>query len=878
MINTKRLFNFLAILAILIFIGACSSGDDKAPPPPTPPHTGDASSGDDNPPTPPTPPTPHTPTLMAWGMAEKIEDEATTQDASRQQIAMADNGSAIAVWRQEGDDGVIEIWARSFDGTKWGTGKMIDYGNVEIPKIAMAADGSAVVVWIEDDGTRTNIRGISFDGTKWGGVRILDVRDGPAYHPEIAMADNGSAIAVWCQKEGDNYDIWARPFDSAEWGEAEKIKTGFSRSYHSQIAMAANGSAIVICPYIDTEANLTKVLAIPFDGDNWGTTSIIGKSNSLIRMLQIAMVDNGSAVAIWSQQNTNDYNLWASSFDCTQKQWSEAEKIEDGNHIAHAPQIAMTDDGSVVVAWEQYVGNDSVIWANSFDGAQKQWGTAEKIEAGNYIANNPQIAIADDGSALAIWQQHDDDEKYGVISIWANSFDGTQKQWGEAELIETGDGTASFPQIAMTPDGSGLSVWNQDLDSVSIIWANSFDGAKWGTAEEIEDGTSDAKSPQIALAADGSAVVVWYQKYDGVNSIWANSFDGIAWSKAELIEVGDGTAFYPKIAIAADGSALAVWGQEYDGMNRIWANSFDGIKKQWGEAELIDDGTSKAYTPKIAMNADGSALMVWYQYVGNVSVVWAKSFDGTNWGTAETIGSGNGTAYDPQIAMAADGSALAVWRQKYDGAFKICANSFDGIKKQWGTAEKIEEGTSDSARPQIAICADGSALAVWNQSGGSVWANSFDGTQKQWGEAKKIGDDDAYNPQIAMATDGSALMTWNQIGASVWANSFNGTDWGTAVVIADDNTGNGYNPQIAMTTDGSALVVWEQQDDCYRNIWTNFFNGTDWGTAKIIEDDNGIASAPQIAMAADGSAVVVWEQQDDCYRNIWVNFFTDTDI
>ena len=50
-------------------------------------------------------------------------------------------------------------WANRFDGTNWGVAELIesDDGDASNPEIAMAADGSALAVWFQDDGTRANI-------------------------------------------------------------------------------------------------------------------------------------------------------------------------------------------------------------------------------------------------------------------------------------------------------------------------------------------------------------------------------------------------------------------------------------------------------------------------------------------------------------------------------------------------------------------------------------------------------------------------------------------------------------------------------------------------------------------------------------------------
>ena len=194
---------------------------------------------------------------------------------------------------------------------------------------------------------------------------------------------------------------------------------------------------------------------------------------------------------------------------------------------------------------------------------------------------------------------------------------------------------------------------------------------------------------------------------------------GAAWQPFELIDADTGNnAHNPQIALDGDGNALAVWYQ-WDGSNwRIYANRWDG--SAWGTAELIDVGSgNSASSPQIALDGAGNALAVWQQWDGANDRIYANRWDGSDWGTAELIDADpDNDAYNPQIALDGAGNALAVWQQ-WDGANdRIYANRWDG--SAWGTAELIDAGSGNSASsPQIALDGDGNALAVWEQSDGS---------------------------------------------------------------------------------------------------------------------------------------------------------------
>jgi hypothetical protein len=414
----------------------------------------------------------------------------------------------------------------------------------------------------------------------------------------------------------------------------------------------------------------------------------------------------------------------------------------------------------------------------------KAWTGATLIETGSLgVAYVPQIAVHTDGSAIAVWLQYDGPRS----DIWANRYT-PSGGWGTATLIETSDaGNADVPQIAIDASGNALAVWNQSDGTRTNIWANRFTPAGgWGTATRIEtDDLGDAFDPQVALDINGNGLVVWYQ-FDGSRyNIVANRFTPTGgWGTATLIEANNvGNALDAKIAVDASGNALAVWKQADSTRTDIWANRFTPTGG-WGTATLIETNNSGiAYNAKIAMNASGNAMVVWQQFSGSVQDnIWANRYTpGTGWGTAELLEGLSADAGQPQIALDANGNAIAVWIHQTDGArYSIWASRFTPAGG-WGAAALIEtDDAGGAANAQIAFDANGNALAVWQQSDGlrtNIWARPFT-PSSGWGTATLLEtntDYSAFEPQIAMNASGDAAVVWQQsdgMQASIWANVY----------------------------------------------------------------------------------------------------------
>ncbi len=359
----------------------------------------------------------------------------------------------------------------------------------------------------------------------------------------------------------------------------------------------------------------------------------------------------------------------------------------------------------------------------------------------------------------------------------------------------------------------------------------------WSEPGSIErDNYGYAEDPQVAADGSGNAFAVW-DRFDGASTnIWANRYiAGTGWATAQLIETDTGTASKPQVAVDTSGNAVAVW-QQHDGTRfNIWANRYVA-GTGWGAAQLIEtDDTADAREPQVAVDGSGDAVAVWEQSDGTRLNIWANRYvAGTGWGVAMLIETDNaGNAASPQVAVGANGDAVAVWHQ-YDGTrYNIWSNRYPAGTR-WGTAELIEANDESNAwYPQVALDASGDAVAVWYQFLG------------------------APTPI-----------------ASIYSNRYvAGRGWGTPDLLETDDTADALLPQVAADASGNAVAVWYQYDGARYNILSNrYVAGRGWGAAQFVETDNGgNAVSPQVAVDGNGNAVAVWAQVNGTRDNVWAN-------
>jgi hypothetical protein len=418
------------------------------------------------------------------------------------------------------------------------------------------------------------------------------------------------------------------PDDSPAWGTAALIQPSGGivlGSRNPQVTINANGKAVAVWQQWDgTRDNIRANYYVPGSGWAGGTPALLESSNNTAESPQIAMDDNGNAIAVWSQSDGAHYNIYANKF--ASGSWGSATTLSDTSGDATQARIVMNAMGNAFVVWQQDDGLRDNIWAIRSTTAGTSWGSATTIESTANTCGNPQIALDASGNAIAVWDQDE-----GTINIYANRYvSGTG--WGNPTiLISSGAGNTRESQITVTPNGDAIAIWTQNNSTTYCIWANSYiSGTGWDTPAPLEAGMmgGDSSYPEVGLDNQGNALAVWYQQNNGLNNIWTSRYiSGTGWDAAELLETGAGDAIFPHIAMAPDGTATVIWLQNNGSEYYIHARRYVAASG-WGAIRIIEPTHSEnSDYSDVAMNAHGEAVAVWMRCLdGTVWNIWANMY------------------------------------------------------------------------------------------------------------------------------------------------------------------------------------------------------------------------------------------------------------
>lgn len=430
---------------------------------------------------------------------------------------------------------------------------------------------------------------------------------------------------------------------------------------------------------------LALALASPLASAAWGTAGMVSALPPGGAQDDVELAGNaaGQAVAVWAQWNsgTGDYDVFASVHQ-PGGGWSAPVLIEADPAHAVYPHVAIDAAGNAIAVWAQ----NGLIHANRY-AAGSGWSGAAPIHASVLPGEHPRVTMDGAGNAFVVWHEYNAPT---VRDIRANRYDVGTDAWGVAQTIEAGAGDARMPSVAADPAGNAVAAWMQMNAGVYSVYANRYlAGSGWGSPVLIEsDDAGDAQPPDVGMDAAGNAIVVWVQNDGGSSSnvnAYANHYQlaGDTWGARISLEIVPDQSRYPRVAVNPAGQAVATWVQLGSPQN-ILANVYQP-GTGWGGAVLVEnDNFNNAFDPRVAINADGDAVVVWEQLSGGPDYyVWANRYlAGSGWAGPERVDPDNTPVQDsvPSVSLGADGNALVVWHRSVgvwpNSDYTIWSNAF----------------------------------------------------------------------------------------------------------------------------------------------------------------------------------------------------------
>ena len=420
-----------------------------------------------------------------WFDPRNLQDNISPDGGSADspQVALNVNGDAVIVWRQS-DGSNSQIFRSEYRNGSWAdpvglSDNISPDGQSALfaPQVALNDNGEAVIVWSQSDGMNTHIFRSEYRNGSWSDPVDLSDNISPdgtdADSPQVALNDNGDAVIVWSQSDGMNTHIFRSEYRNGSWkdpvGLSDNISPGLQEASPPQVALNDDGEAVIVWA---SEGAISQVFRSEYRNGSWAdpahSLDNISPDGQPTFSPQVDLNNNGEAVIVWWQSDGSNLQIFRSEY--RDGSWADpvglSDNISPGLQHAISPQVALNDNGEAVIVWE---------------------------------------------SSGAIEQIYRSEYRNGSWTDPGNSFDNISP-----------DGTdANDPQVALNDNGDAVIVWRQ-RDMTTQIFRSEYRNGSWtdptGLSDNISPDGLDANVPQVALSDNGDAVIVWYQGHeDGTN-------------------------------------------------------------------------------------------------------------------------------------------------------------------------------------------------------------------------------------------------------------------------------------------------------------------------------------------------------------------------
>lgn len=332
--------------------------------------------------------------------------------------------------------------------------------------------------------------------------------------------------------------------------------------------------------------------------------------------------------------------------------------------------------------------------------------------------------------------------------------------------------------------------------------------------------------------------------------------DRISTANTEVVNDMDGS-----------GNATAMWTEWYARKNGIYSSDLPKSSNEyWGRVDTVYSAEKRLFRSlNIAVDSSWNSIALWEEYDGsNVKVsASTRTFQG-DWSVPVDLSSASILETFPQLAISADGFAVAVW--VFEGVVKAATLQFGGT---WSPAVDISTSLSLYA-PKVKIDGLGNAVVVWI-SGGDVLSSSLP-HGGEWSAPVIVSKGNSREVQLEINRSGFAVASWGEGSAVSAATAQFGQPWSAPVqfisVPKDDNffiSPNVKYVQVAVDSQGNGLVGWERQDwDGSKDfpiltpnyIQASYFSSGHWSCPAMIS--SGGDSNLRLKFDGAGNAFAIW--------------------
>ncbi len=345
----------------------------------------------------------------------------------------------------------------------------------------------------------------------------------------------------------------------------------------------------------------------------------------------------------------------------------------------------------------------------------------------------------------------------------------------------------------MNAQGDAVAVWERVEGANDVAEAASRPaGGSWQTPEALSSKAEGLHPAEVGIDAAGDATAVWEEAGKEVVIDEASKPAGGKWQSLTSLSVpgcGRG-ANEPRLAVDAAGDAVAVW-ERFEGEEIIEAASRPASSGTWGKPVALTKPELLKGEPagqQVAMDSQGDAVVVWSRMNAAAHEV-VEATEGraatSAWQPPTSLsGPGEKLEEQPQVAVNGQGSAVVVWERLHGGSEVVEAAAGLATSGSWQTPVQLSAAGEPAREQQVALDAQGNAAAVWSRFDGASYIAEAAGYDAAGPLLSSLTIPATGTVGQSLAFSTSPFDIWSALGATSWSFGDGTSQTGTSVTHA----------------------------------------------------------------------------------------------
>ncbi|MBL8266075.1 hypothetical protein, partial [Steroidobacter sp.] len=388
----------------------------------------------------------------------------------------------------------------------WSAPQLLENSNTRVygVRVAFGANGNGIAVWAQGADVFAR-RYVASTGT-WSAAVTLDTNNNTAYNARVAIDRvTGNATVAWAQSDGTADSLYFSNYNAStnSWSVAGLIETSSSAvSQSTEYATISRVNDQVAIAWLQRDGAVDGIYFSRWVNGAWTTPAVIDTSAEAALHPEVAIDAGGNATVLWRQRDTGgDFRINARRWNNTTQSFGSVSYLDgDGDR---QPRIGFDAAGNAFALWR-----GDGVYARRYDVATNVWGTQVQLHSATSGAWNGELAVDEQGNALATFVQYDG----SVNSVYARFYSAATQSWGVATALENSANPANIdldPTVSLV-NGSGVVAWVHN-DARQNVYGARLKNGVWGPATLLETRDESPSSLVSSIDANDNATVGWVQ-------------------------------------------------------------------------------------------------------------------------------------------------------------------------------------------------------------------------------------------------------------------------------------------------------------------------------------------------------------------------------